>query len=152
MTIALLRARRHAGRRAGALHVEDHRGDLGEIGEPEEFLHQRDAGPGGGREGARAVPRRADHHADRGELVLGLHDGEAVLPGVGIDPIARAISGERLGERRGRRDRIPGAHRGAAIDGARAPPPHCPSMKMRSPTLSERRRRTPSGQVRFCSA
>ena len=72
--IALLRAGRHAGRGAGALHVEDHRRDFGEIGEPQEFLHQRDAGAGGRGEGARAVPGGADHHADGGELVLGLDD------------------------------------------------------------------------------
>ena len=74
--VGLLRARRHAGRRAGALHVEHHGRNFGEIGEPEEFLHQRDAGAGGGGEGAGAVPGRADHHADRGQLVLGLDDGD----------------------------------------------------------------------------
>ena len=80
--VGLLRARRHAGRWAGALHVEDHRRDFGEIGEAEELLHQRDAGAGGRGERARAVPGRADHHADRGQLVLGLDDGEAVLAGL----------------------------------------------------------------------
>ena len=98
----LLRARRHAGRRAGALHVEDHRRDFGEIGEPEEFLHQRDAGAGGRGEGARAVPGGADHHADRGELVLGLHDGEFVLLGFRIDAQPLAVAREGLGERGGR--------------------------------------------------
>jgi hypothetical protein len=43
--VALLRARRHAGRRPGPLHVEDHRRQLGEIGKADELLHQRDAGP-----------------------------------------------------------------------------------------------------------
>ena len=77
--VGLLRARRHAGGRAGALHVEDHRGDFGEIRQADEFLHQRDAGPGRRGERARAVPGGADHHADRGQFVLGLHDGELVL-------------------------------------------------------------------------
>ena len=77
--VGLLGARRHAGRRAAALHVEDHRRDLGEVGEADELLHQRDAGAGGGGEGARAVPAGADHDADRGELVLGLDDGVLVL-------------------------------------------------------------------------
>ena len=77
--VALLRARRHAGRGAGALHVEQHRGDLGEIGEAEELLHQRDAGAGGGGEGARAVPGGADHDADRGQLVLALDDGDVLF-------------------------------------------------------------------------
>ena len=64
-------------------------GNLGEIGEAEELLHQRDAGAGGRGEGARAVPGGADHHADRGELVLGLDDGVAVLLGCRIDAVAR---------------------------------------------------------------
>ena len=54
--VALLGAGRHAGRGAGALHVEDHRRDFGEVGEADELLHQRDAGAGGRGEGARAVP------------------------------------------------------------------------------------------------
>ncbi|OIQ65970.1 hypothetical protein GALL_524670 [mine drainage metagenome] len=54
--VALLGAGRHAGRWAGALHVHDHGRDLGEVGEADEFLHQGDAGAGGGGEGARAVP------------------------------------------------------------------------------------------------
>ncbi len=42
--IALLGAGRHARGRAGALHVEDDGGNLGEIRKPAELLHQRDAG------------------------------------------------------------------------------------------------------------
>ncbi len=116
--VALLRARRHAGRGSGTLHVHDHRGDFREIGKPDEFLHQRDARPRRRREGTRAVPAGTDDHADRGKLVLRLDDGEAVLPGRRIDAVARAMALERLGERRRRRDRIPGAHGGAAIDRA----------------------------------
>ena len=77
--VGLLGAGRHAGRRPAALHVEDDHGDLGEIGEAEELLHQRDAGAGGRGEGARAVPAGADHHADRRDLVLRLHDREVLL-------------------------------------------------------------------------
>ena len=83
--VGLLGARRHAGRRPGALHVEDDRGNFGEIGEPEEFLHQRNAGARGRGKGAGAVPAGADHDADRGEFVLGLDDGEFVLLGLRID-------------------------------------------------------------------
>jgi hypothetical protein len=55
--VRLLRARRHAGRRAAALHVEDHRREFGEVGEADELLHQRDAGAGG------AVKARAPFQA-----------------------------------------------------------------------------------------
>ena len=64
--IRLLGARRHAGRGAAALHVEDDRRDLGKIGEAEEFLHQRNAGTRGRRERARAVPGSAGDDAERG--------------------------------------------------------------------------------------
>ncbi len=90
--VGLLRARRHAGGRAAALHVEDHRRDLGEIAEADEFLHQRDAGPRGRGEGARAVPAGADHHADRGELVLRLDDCVAMLAGRRIDAVSARSS------------------------------------------------------------
>ena len=113
--IRLLGAGRHAGRGPAALHVEhDHR-NLGEIGEAEELLHQRDARAGGGGEGARAVPAGADDHADRRDLVLGLEDGVVLLPGR-VDAEAGAVPLERLGDRGRRGDRIPGAHRRAAID------------------------------------
>src|SRR6266536_1130141 len=114
--VRLLGAGRHSGRGAAALHVEDDRGHLGEIRQPEKFLHQRDAGTGRGGERSRAVPGGTDHDAERGELVLGLHDGVTLLPGLRIDAIARAMTGEGFGERGGRRDRVPGAHGGSAVD------------------------------------
>ncbi len=43
--VGLLRACRHAGRRAGPLHVEDDSRDLGEIGQAEELLHQGNSRP-----------------------------------------------------------------------------------------------------------
>ncbi len=54
--VALLGARRHAGRGTGALHVHDHGRNFGEVRQADELLHQRDAGTGGGSEGARAIP------------------------------------------------------------------------------------------------
>ena len=117
--VRLLRARRHAGRRAAALHVEQHRRNLGEIGEPEEFLHQRNAGARRRGERARAVPRRADDHADRRQLVLGLHDRIALLARRRARRGASGtMLGEALGERRRRRDRIPRGNRRATVDGA----------------------------------
>ena len=49
-------------------------------------------GPEVAGEGARAVPGGADHHADRGELVLGLDDGVVGLLGLGscAQPLAMA--------------------------------------------------------------
>ena len=83
--VRLLRARRHAGRRAAALNVEHDGRDLGEIGETEEFLHQRDARPRRRRESARAIPAGADRHADRRDFVLGLDDRVAFF-----SPVARS--------------------------------------------------------------
>ena len=72
--VALLRARRHAGGRADALHIDHHRRNLGVVCQAEQFVHQRDAGTGGGSKSARAVPGRADHHADGRQFVFGLDD------------------------------------------------------------------------------
>ena len=116
--VRLLRARRHAGRGAAALHVEQHGWNFREIGEAEKFLHQRNARPRRRGEGARAVPAGADDDADGGELVLALHDGVFVLAGFSLAAQALAIGGEAFGERGRRRQRIPGADGGAAIDRA----------------------------------
>ena len=118
--VPLLGARRHAGRRAGPLHVDDHRRDLGVVGQADQLAHQRDARPGGGGEGARAVPGRADHHADRRQLVLGLQDAEVALAGLGILAVLLAERLERVHHRGGRRDRVPGGHRGARRTRSRA--------------------------------
>ena len=116
--VGLLRARRHARRRPAALHVDDRHRNLGEIREPDEFLHERDAGAGGRGKGARAVPPRPDGDAHRSELVLALHDGELVLAGFLVHSQLRAVLLKGFGERRGRRDRVPGAHRRPAVDAA----------------------------------
>ena len=75
-------------------------------------------GPGGGGEGARAVPAGADDDADRGDLVFGLDDRELVLAGRLVDAQLAAVLLEAFGERRARRDRVPGADRRAAVDAA----------------------------------
>src|SRR5205807_9163060 len=61
---------------------------------------------------------RAHHDADRGELVLGLDDGELVLAGFLVDAQLRAGALESLSERGGGRDRVPGADGGAAVQAA----------------------------------
>ena len=59
----------------------------------------------------------ADHHADGGEFVLGLDDRVFGLAVLGDAQLA-AMLGESVRQRRGGRDRIPGADRRAAIDRA----------------------------------
>ena len=116
--VRLLRAGRHAGRRAAALHVEHYDRDFREIGEAEEFLHQRNAGARGRGEGARAVPAGPDRDADGGDLILRLDDGVVLLAGCRVDAEAGAVALERLRERGRGGDRVPGAHRRPAIDRA----------------------------------
>ena len=117
--VGLLRARRHARRGAAALDVEQHHRHLGEVGEPQELAHQRDAGAGGGRERARAVPAAADGDADGRQLVLRLHDAEQPPPVLG-DAQALGVALVGLGQRGRRRDRIPRAHGRAGVEGAEA--------------------------------
>ena len=83
--VALLGARRHAGRRPGALHVDDHRRDLGVVRQARSARSSaRCPGPAVEVKARAPFQRRADHHADRGQLVLGLQDAVVVLAGLGI--------------------------------------------------------------------
>ena len=77
--VALAGAGGQAGARPHALNVDDHDGDLGEVGHADELGHQRDARPGGRRQRPGAGPARADGHADGRQLVFGLDDGEGPL-------------------------------------------------------------------------
>ena len=108
--VPLHRPRRQAGRGADALDIEDDRGDLGVVAEPGELRHERDPGARSRRHGAGAGPRGAEHHPDRGQLVLRLHDRERGLAGLRIDAEAAAVVGERLRERGRRGDRVPSYH------------------------------------------
>ena len=116
--IALLRAGGHAGGGADALHVDDDGGNLGIVGQAEQFIHERDAGAGGGGEGARAVPCRADHHADGGQFVLGLNDDVVVLAGFRIFAVLFAEDFEGVHRGGGGRDGIPGGHCCARVNAA----------------------------------
>ena len=102
--VALRRARGQAGGRADALDVPDDAGDFDVVGESGELRHQRDAGAGGRGHAARARPAGADDHADRGQFVFGLHDGEGRFA-VGTDAVFLHVLDHRLHERRRRRDR-----------------------------------------------
>ena len=105
--IALRRACRQSCRRTDALHVEDDRRRLGVIGEPGELRHQRDAGTCRRRHRARARPARANHHAERRNLVFGLDDRERRLARLLVDAVFPHVADERFAQRRGRRNRIP---------------------------------------------
>ena len=63
-----------------ALDMDKYHWNLGEVGQPKELVHQREAGTAGGGEGTRTVPRGANDHADGGEFVFGLHDGKFFWP------------------------------------------------------------------------
>ncbi len=114
--VALGGAGGHAGGWADPLHVPDNAGDLGEVGQAGELGHQGDTGAGGARHRAGARPASADHHAERGDLVLGLHDrvvGVAVWAGAQ----AGEVGTERVGQASGRGDRVPGQETHATEDG-----------------------------------
>ena len=103
----------------GALHVEDDAGNLGEVAEAGELGHQRDAGAGGRGHGARAGPACAEHHADGGQLVLGLDHGKGGLAFRRDAELLEQVGGG-LNQRSGRRDGIPRHHRDAGEDRAHA--------------------------------
>ena len=77
-------------------------------------------GTGGRGECARAIPVGAQHHADGRELVFGLDEREVLLAGVRVDTQLVGEHLVRVHERRGRRDRIPGADRRAGEHAAQA--------------------------------
>ena len=111
--VALAGPGRQAGARPHALDVDDDDGNLGEVRQADELGHQRDARARRWPSGPGRRPNRADGHADRGQLVLGLHDGEGLLA-IGLDAV---LLEELLGvfrEAAGRGDRIPGQHARAA--------------------------------------
>ena len=94
----------HTCRGAGALHVEDDAGDFGKVAEAGEFGHERDAGTGGRGHGARASPACAEHHANGGELVFGLDDGEGGFAFRGDAELLEQVGGG-FNQRGGRSDR-----------------------------------------------
>ena len=118
--VGLLRSRGHSGGGSAALDIDDRDGDFGEVGEPEELGHQRNARAGSRGERARAIPARADHDADGGNFIFGLHDRVAILPGLGIDAILPAIFLESFRQRGRGRDRIPRTHRRATVNTAQS--------------------------------
>ena len=110
--VALHGAGGHAGRRPDALDVEDHTRQFGVIAQTGKLRHERNARPGGRRHRAGASPAGAEDHADRGQLILRLHNGEGRLA-VLFNPVFPQVLDQILDHRRGRRDGIPGHDRDA---------------------------------------
>ena len=107
-----------ARRRPDPLDVEDDHRDLGVVGEPDELRHQRDAGTGGRGHRPGARPAGADGHPDRGQLVLGLDDGDLLLARLRVDSEPVGVGGQGLADRGGGGDRVPGGDRAAAHQAA----------------------------------
>ena len=83
--IALLGAGWHAGGRSDALHVKDHRWNLGVVRQTNELIHQRQSWTTGRCEGTRTIPRSAHHHTDGGQLIFGLNNGVVAFTGGGVN-------------------------------------------------------------------
>ena len=115
--VRLRRARRQAGRRADALDVEDHDRHLRVVREAGELRHQRDARAGRRGHRPRARPARADGHADRGQLVLGLHDRDPLLA-LAVAAESVGVGDQVLAERGRRGDGVPRHDRDPAHQGA----------------------------------
>ena len=94
--VGLLGLRRHAGRRAGALDVEDQQRQLERDREPDRLLLQDDSRAGRSADAERAAEARAERRADRGDLVLGLEGANAEV----------LVPRELLEDRRRGRDRV----------------------------------------------
>ena len=112
--VGLLDLGRHAGRRAGALDVDDHERQLGHDREADRLLLERDAGTGRAGQRERAAVGRADRRADGRDLVLGLE---------GPDPEV-LVARQLVEDVRGGRDRVGAVEqraRSASFDAARKP-------------------------------
>ncbi len=101
-------------------------GNLGVVAEAGELRHQRNAGARSRCHGARARPACAKHHADGGQFVFRLHDGEGRLAFRRDAELLQQVGGG-FNQRCRRRDRIPRHHgdarkhrahaaRGVAVD------------------------------------
>ncbi len=94
--VALLGLRRHPGRRAGALHVDDQQRQLERNRQPDRLRLEHDPRSRRRRDAERAAERRAERGTDRGDLVLGLKGAHAEC----------LVARELLEDRGGGRDRV----------------------------------------------
>ena len=72
--VALRNARWHAGAWTYTLNIPDYPRNLCVVTEAKELLHQADARPGCSGHRACTSPARAQHHANRSQLILSLHN------------------------------------------------------------------------------
>ena len=90
--VALRGAGGQSSRRADALDIPDYARNFRVVRKARELGHQRDTRPGGRGHGACSSPSGADDHADRGQFVFGLDDGER---GLAISADAKVASNIR---------------------------------------------------------
>ena len=119
--VGLLVLRRHPGRRAGALDVDDDERQLDHDREAHRLGLERDARAGRGGQPERAAVARPDRRADRRDLVLGLErlDAEGLVPGQLVQDVARRRDRVRAVEQRAVGELARGEE-------ARARSPRCP--------------------------
>src|SRR6202044_3440333 len=82
-------------------------GDFGEVAEASELRHKRDAGAGGCGHGTGTCPSCAENHADGGELVLRLDNGETGFA-IFLYAVGLHVFDEVFDNAGRRRDRVPG--------------------------------------------
>ena len=114
--IALHGSGGQAGGWAHPLDVDEDRGDLSVVAEPDELRHQRDPRAGGGGHGPGAGPARPQHHSRRRQLVLRLDGRDPPFATLRVDAVAVGQTDQVLGQRGTGGDRIPGENGAAAHD------------------------------------
>ena len=114
--VGLLRPCRQTRRRANPDHVPKHGGDFCKVGQSDEFLHQRNARPGGGGHASTTGPTGTQDHACCRQFIFGLNHGH-----VGVSFVVRSkswnVADDAFRKRRRGRDRVPGEELNAAVVG-----------------------------------
>ncbi len=85
--IGLLSTCGHTGTRPAALDINQHEGDLGEVGKPQEFGHQREPRSGSGRKGTGTAPACTNGNADGSQFIFGLDNSNVFFATLRIYPI-----------------------------------------------------------------
>ena len=111
----MLGAGGHTSGRPRALYINQYGRDFGEIGQPQELVHERKTRATGGRECPRSVPVGTNDHADSSQFVFRLDNRYVALPRFRVFPVFLAVVHKRLHGGGGRGDRVPGGHRGTSV-------------------------------------